>query len=175
MAILEGDYWKQRVEAIKQEYLNWREYYWSGKSRKMFNIQKPATPRNMECPALPMQESAMVIDDGFFSDICDTLYSHAVPEAMYNFSEFGFNTDGLTDEMKFPEDYSFDQFILNSQNQPHFDQPQIDQNPQIDIIPGTKTEGQVPQEGFHYVEEQLAPDVFEPVIKIIMLKIIIKK
>ena len=66
--------------------------------------------------------------------------------------------------MKFPEDYSFDQFILSSQNQPHFDQPQVDQNPPIDLIPGTKTEGEVPHEAFHYVEEQLAQEVFESVI-----------
>lgn len=34
-------------------------------------------------------QDAMVIDDGFFSDICDTLYSHAMPEATYDMSAFG--------------------------------------------------------------------------------------
>lgn len=109
----------------------------------------------------PTHENAMVIDDGFFSDICDTLYSHAMPEEIYDMADFGqslapviemilivvlgFNTAGIN----FPEDYSFDSI-----------------NPSIptEYVETPKSENDALVETYHYQDDcDIGEEVFKPV------------
>ena len=95
VTLLEEDYWKKRNKAVVCEYLSWRKYYWK-RAAENLKRQKESLKGIEQEPNFKSFDSnnvdAMVIDEGFFTEIYDSLHSHAMPDPGFcnpDMSHFG--------------------------------------------------------------------------------------
>ena len=84
VTILEEEFWKKRNKAVVSEYITWRKFYWKNAAERLRNQRKLRKTPEPNYRPVYQPTDAWVIDDGFFSDIYDTLHSHAMPDDNYS-------------------------------------------------------------------------------------------
>ena len=95
--LLEGNYWKKRNKAVVCEYLSWRKYYWKTAAENLKRQKESSKGTDLEpnfksYDGRSRQDDALVIDEGFFTEIYDSLHSHAMPDPGFcnpDMSSFG--------------------------------------------------------------------------------------
>jgi len=104
VTLLEDNYWKKRNKSVVCEYLSWRKYYWK-RAAENLKRQKESLKGIEQEPNFKSFDSnnvdAMVIDEGFFTEIYDSLHSHAMPDPGFcnpDMSSFGFETPLLYED-----------------------------------------------------------------------------
>ena len=84
VTILEEEFWKKRNKAVVSEYITWRKFYWKNAAERLRNQRELRKTPEPNFRPVYQPTDAWVIDDGFFSDIYDTLHSHAMPDDNYS-------------------------------------------------------------------------------------------
>ena len=84
VTILEEEFWKKRNKAVVSEYITWRKFYWKNAAERLRNQRELRKTPEPNYRPVYQPTDAWVIDDGFFSDIYDTLHSHAMPDDNYS-------------------------------------------------------------------------------------------
>uniref|UniRef100_A0AAY5KA61 BHLH domain-containing protein n=1 Tax=Esox lucius TaxID=8010 RepID=A0AAY5KA61_ESOLU len=75
--VLEGSYWKRRIEVVIKEYHKWRIYYKKRVSGQICRaeLEKWSSQMDRQPEVLPEEEAHMFDLDCFLSDISDTLFT----------------------------------------------------------------------------------------------------